>query len=89
MDYNYTDEMKTRLRRIEGQVRGVLRMMEEGKSCKEVVAQLSAVRNASDKAIAQIVAENLHQCILAEQAAGNQDTGKMVKEAVELLVKSH
>ncbi|MES7204622.1 metal-sensitive transcriptional regulator, partial [Cutibacterium acnes] len=77
----------TRLRRIEGQVRGVLRLMEEGKSCKEVVAQLSAVRNASDKAIAQIVAENLQQCIMAEHAAGN-DTGKMVKEAVELLVKS-
>ncbi|GIO51844.1 metal-sensitive transcriptional regulator [Paenibacillus cellulositrophicus] len=88
MDYNYTDEMKTRLRRIEGQIRGVLRLMDEGKSCKEVVSQLSAVRNASDKAIAQIVAENLQQCILAEQAAGNMDTGKMVKEAVELLVKS-
>ncbi|UUZ90764.1 metal-sensing transcriptional repressor [Paenibacillus sp. P25] len=67
MNYEYTDEIKTRLRRIEGQVRGVLRLMEEGKSCKEVVAQLSAVRNASDKAIAQIVAENLQQCILAEQ----------------------
>ncbi|MBB3129644.1 DNA-binding FrmR family transcriptional regulator [Paenibacillus rhizosphaerae] len=88
MEYNYTDEMKTRLRRIEGQIRGVLRLMDEGKSCKEVVSQLSAVRNASDKAIAQIVAENLQQCILAEQAAGNMDTGKMVKEAVELLVKS-
>ncbi|KIL39332.1 cytoplasmic protein [Gordoniibacillus kamchatkensis] len=87
MNYEYSDEIKTRLRRIEGQVRGVLRLMEEGKTCKEVVAQLSAVRNASDKAIAQIVAENLQQCILAEQAAGN-DTGKMVKEAVELLVKS-
>jgi len=89
MDYNYPDEMKTRLRRIEGQVRGVLRMMEEGQSCKEVVAQLSAVRNASDKAIAQIVAENLHLCILAEQAEGNQNTEKMVKEAIALLVKSH
>lgn len=89
MDYNYSDEMKTRLRRIEGQVRGVLRMMEEGQTCKEVVAQLSAVRNASDKAIAQIVAENLHQCILAEQAEGNQNTEKMVKEAIALLVKSH
>lgn len=89
MDYNYPDEMKTRLRRIEGQVRGVLRMMEEGQPCKEVVAQLSAVRNASDKAIAQIVAENLHQCILAEQAEGKQNTEKMVKEAIALLVKSH
>lgn len=87
MDYNYGDDIKKRLRRIEGQIGGVLRMMDEQKSCKEVVAQLSAVRNASDKAIAQIVAENLQRCLLEEQAAG-RDTGKMVKEAVELLVKS-
>ncbi|MNI60293.1 hypothetical protein D3C73_1154940 [compost metagenome] len=64
-----------------------MRLMEEGKSCKEVVSQLSAVRNASDKAIAQIVAENLQQCLLTEQEAG-RDTDKLVKEAIELLVKS-
>lgn len=87
MDYEYSNELKTRLRRIEGQVRGVLRLMDEGKTCKEVVSQLSAVRNASDKAIAQIVAENLHQCIVDELAEG-RDSSKMVKEAVELLVKS-
>ncbi|MNI14107.1 Copper-sensing transcriptional repressor CsoR [compost metagenome] len=87
MEYNYTNEMKTRLRKIEGQIRGVLRLMEEGKSCKDVVGQLAAVRNASDKAMALIVAENLQQCILEEQAAGG-DTSKLVKEAVELLVKS-
>ncbi|GEB33976.1 MULTISPECIES: metal-sensitive transcriptional regulator [Brevibacillus] len=87
MDYNYGDDIKRRLRKIEGQIRGVLRMMDEQKSCKEVVAQLSAVRNASDKAIAQIVAENLQRCLLEEQALGG-DTSKMVKEAVELLVKS-
>ncbi|WP_226000083.1 metal-sensitive transcriptional regulator [Paenibacillus sp. BJ-4] len=87
MDYNYSDELKTRLRRIEGQVRGVLRLMDEGKSCKDVVSQLSAVRNASDKAIAQIVAENLQRCILEEQETGG-DTDKLVKEAIQLLVKS-
>ncbi|WP_379319944.1 metal-sensitive transcriptional regulator [Paenibacillus puldeungensis] len=78
--------MKRRLKRIEGQVRGVLRLMEEGKPCKEVVCQLSAVRNAADKAMAQMVAENLQQCILEEQEQGG-DTGKLVQEAVELLVK--
>ncbi|PYE45430.1 metal-sensitive transcriptional regulator [Paenibacillus barcinonensis] len=88
MEYNYTDSLKTRLRRIEGQVRGVLRLMDEGKPCKEVVAQLSAVRNASDRALAQMVAENLQQCIMAEQEAGGKDTDKLVKEAIELLVKS-
>ncbi|MGZ0051387.1 metal-sensitive transcriptional regulator [Brevibacillus gelatini] len=87
MEYNYGDDIKKRLRKIEGQIRGVLKMMDEQKSCKEVVAQLSAVRNASDRAIAQIVAENLQRCLLDEQANGG-DTSKMVKEAVELLVKS-
>lgn len=87
MEYNYSDEIKTRLRRIEGQVRGVLRLMDEAKPCKDVVSQLSAVRNAADKAIAQIVAENLKQCLLAEAAEGG-DPDRLVKEAVELLVKS-
>ena len=87
MEYSYTEEMKTRLRRIEGQVRGVLRLMEEGKSCKDIVSQLSAVRNASDKAIANIVVENLQQCMLDGQASG-RETSKLVQEAVALLVKS-
>lgn len=86
-EHLYSEEVKRRLKRIEGQVRGVLRMMEEGKPCKEVVVQLSAVRSATDKALAQIVADNLQQCILEEQAQGG-DTAHLVKEAVELLVKS-
>ncbi|EOS54780.1 metal-sensitive transcriptional regulator [Paenibacillus barengoltzii] len=86
-EHLYSEEVKRRLKRIEGQVRGVLRMMEEGKPCKEVVGQLSAVRSATDKALAQIVADNLQQCILEEQAQGG-DTAHLVKEAVELLVKS-
>ncbi|GIP54210.1 MULTISPECIES: metal-sensitive transcriptional regulator [Paenibacillus] len=86
-EIQYSDDLKRRLKRIEGQVRGVLRLMEEGKSCKDVVSQLSAVRNASDKAIAQIVADNLQHCLLKEQAEGHT-TEKLVKEAVELLVKS-
>ncbi|WP_029193954.1 metal-sensitive transcriptional regulator [Paenibacillus alginolyticus] len=83
----YDDNTVRRLKRMEGQVRGILKMMEEGKNCKDVVAQLSAVRSAADKAMAYIVAVNLEQCILEEKEKGN-DTGKLVQEAVELLVKS-
>ncbi|NDI34726.1 metal-sensitive transcriptional regulator [Chengkuizengella sediminis] len=83
----YGEDVKRRLKRLEGQVRGVLNMMEEGKPCKDVVSQLSAVRSAADKAIAYIVAVNLEDCILEEQEKGN-DTSKLVKEAVDLLVKS-
>lgn len=79
--------MKHRLKRIEGQVRGVLRMMGEDVNCKDIVSQLTAIRSAVDKATANIVATNLEQCIIEEQAAG-KDTNKLVKEAVELLVKS-
>ncbi|WP_110114442.1 metal-sensitive transcriptional regulator [Bacillus sp. CGMCC 1.16541] len=83
----YTDQTKNRLKRIEGQVRGVLRMMEEDKNCKDVVTQLSAVRSAVDRTIAQIVATNLEQCILERQEAG-EETAKIVEEAISLLVKS-
>ncbi len=87
MNAQYDEDVKRRLRRVEGQVRGVLKMMEEDKNCKDVVSQLSAVRSAVDKAIAYVVAVNLEKCILEEQESGN-DTGKMVQEAVELLIKS-
>lgn len=87
MNMNYDNDVKRRLRRVEGQVRGVLKMMEEKKNCKDVVSQLSAVRSAVDKAIAYIVAVNLEQCILEEKEAG-KDTSKLVQEAVELLIKS-
>lgn len=83
----YDENVMRRLKRMEGQVRGVIKMMEERKDCKDVVAQLSAVRSAADKAMAYVVAVNLEQCILDEQAKGN-DTSKVVQEAVELLVKS-
>lgn len=83
----YDDDMKRRLSRAEGQVRGVLKMMEEGKNCKDVVSQLSAVRSAIDKTLALVVAVNLEQCIMEEQEAG-RDSSKLVKEAVELLIKS-
>lgn len=72
---------------MEGQVRGILKMMEEEKNCKDVVSQLSAVRSAVDKTMAHIVAVNLEKCIVEEREAG-KDTGKLVQEAVELLIKS-
>jgi DNA-binding FrmR family transcriptional regulator len=85
MEYN--KEIKNRLKRIEGQVKGVLGMMEQGKDCKSVIAQLAAARNAIDRAIAVIVSSNLEHCIRESIEKGEQ-TEHFVKEAVELLVKS-
>ncbi len=54
---------ENRLKRIEGQVRGVLRMMEEGKDCREVITQLTASRSALDRTIGLVVGTNLEQCL--------------------------
>lgn len=87
--YEYDINIRKRLRRVEGQVRGVLQMMDDGKNCKEVVSQLTAVRNAVDKAIAHIVANNLSQCIVEEQNSGSsEEINKLVQQAVELMIKS-
>ena len=55
MEYN--QDIKNRLKRIEGQIRGVLRMIEEEKDCKEVITQLTASRSAMDRTIGLIVNE--------------------------------
>ncbi len=84
---HYGEDVKRRLRRAEGQIRGVLKMMDDDQHCKDVVSQLSAVRSAIDKTMAIIVATNLEKCIVEQRQAG-QDSGKLVQEAVELLIKS-
>lgn len=84
---DYSNEVKNRLKRVEGQIRGILRMMEEEKDCKSVTSQLSAARTAVDRSIALIVAENLQQC-LKESDENEEDTSQLVQEAIDLLVKS-
>ncbi|WML49707.1 metal-sensitive transcriptional regulator [Neobacillus sp. PS3-34] len=83
----YEKEVKNRLRRIEGQVKGVLSMMEQGKDCRDIITQLSAARSAIDRAMGVIVSKNLEQCV-RENVEKGESTEHLVKEAVELLIKS-
>ncbi|MFC0274197.1 metal-sensitive transcriptional regulator [Metabacillus herbersteinensis] len=85
MEYN--DQMKNRVKRMEGQLRGILKMMEEDKDCKEVITQLSAVRSAVDRTIGVIVSSNLVECVQEAEQNGVK-TDDLIKEAVNLLVKS-
>ena len=62
-------------------------MMEDEKECKDVVSQMTAVRNAVDRTAALIVSTNLAQCIRDEEESGNSSED-LIKEAVNLLVKS-
>ena len=85
MEYN--SKVKSRVKRMEGQLRGILKMMDEGRDCKEVITQLSAVRSASDRTIGVIVSGNLvEECV--KQADGNEAMNNQIQEAVNLLVKS-
>lgn len=85
---NYDDQMKNRVKRIEGQLRGILRMMEERKDCKDVITQLSAARTAIDRTIGVVVSSNLVECVQKANESGSGNTEELVKEAVNLLVKS-
>ncbi|WP_332631964.1 metal-sensitive transcriptional regulator [Halalkalibacter flavus] len=85
MEYN--DKIKHSVKRVEGQVKAILRMMEEEKDCKELVVQLSAARNALDRTIGLIVSTNLEHCV-REQIEKGEDTESLIQDAVNLLVKS-
>lgn len=86
MDYN--DQMKNRVKRIEGQLRGILRMMEENKDCKEVITQLSAARTAIDRTIGVVVSSNLVKCVQEANQQDGRSTEEIIQDAVNLLVKS-
>ncbi|MDE3839993.1 cytoplasmic protein [Bacillus methanolicus] len=83
----YEKSIKNRLKRIEGQIKGVLSMMEQRKDCRDIVIQLSAARNAIDRTIGVIVSTNLEHCV-RESIEKGEGTEHLVKEAVELLIKS-
>ncbi|MDY0404253.1 metal-sensitive transcriptional regulator [Virgibacillus sp. 179-BFC.A HS] len=85
---NYDDQMKNRVKRIEGQLRGILRMMEESKDCKDIITQLSAARTAIDRTIGVVVSSNLVECVQKTNETKEGSTENLVKEAVNLLVKS-
>ncbi|MBD8028012.1 metal-sensitive transcriptional regulator [Ureibacillus sp. Re31] len=84
---SYDDKIKNRIKRLEGQLRGIMKMMEEGKDCKSVITQLSAVRSGVDRSIGLIVSQNLINCI--REAEGDENAmNDSIKEAVNLFVKS-
>jgi DNA-binding FrmR family transcriptional regulator len=75
-------EVVTRLKRVQGQVAGIISMIEEGRDCGEVVTQLAAVSRALDRAGFKVVANGLQQCASAE---GRGEKPPMSAEQLEKL----
>lgn len=57
------DQLVTRLKRAEGQLRGVQRMIEGGEECKRVLAQLAAVKSAVDQVGLLLITDRLRSCV--------------------------
>ena len=73
------DAVANRLRRAQGQIGGVLRMIEQGRDCKDIVTQLVAVNHALDQAGFAIIASSLKQCLAAPGGADSEDAQNLEK----------
>jgi DNA-binding FrmR family transcriptional regulator len=68
-----------RIKRAQGQLAGVLRLLEEGRDCEDVVTQLAAVSKALDRAGFVIVATGMQQCLTSGDDVDSVDVKKMEK----------
>ena len=68
-----------RLRRAQGQIGGVLRMIEQGRECEDIVTQLAAVNHAMDRAGFALIASSLKQCLAQPDGADSADAKSLEK----------
>ena len=73
-----------RLRRVQGQIGGIVRMIEEGRDCSDVVTQLAAASRALDRAGFKIIATGMRQCMVQ----GDAGTRRLNEEELERLFLS-
>ena len=66
-----------RLRRAQGQIGGVIKMIEEGRDCADVVTQLSAASRALDRAGFKIIADGLQQCLANTSGTADADRAQL------------
>lgn len=83
----YNKKMINRIHRIQGQLNGVIKMMEEEKNCKDVISQLSASKSSIQRLMGIIISENLVECVKMSEE-NSEDSQVLINEAVELLIKS-
>jgi DNA-binding FrmR family transcriptional regulator len=79
------DTIQQRLRKIEGQVRGLARMLDEGRDCDEILTQLMAVRSALDGVASQIVVQHCQECVKSMPSDESTDSvGRTVRSLLKL-----
>lgn len=68
-----------RLKRAQGQIGGIIRMIEDGRDCREIVTQLAAVSKALDRAGFAVIAAGLRQCLTEDPDGNGVDTSSLEK----------
>jgi DNA-binding FrmR family transcriptional regulator len=76
-----------RLRRIEGQVRGLQRMIEEDKYCIDILTQVSAATKALQAVALGLLEEHLAHCVTEAVAQGGDEAAEKVREASEAIAR--
>jgi len=81
------DEYLTRLRRIEGQARGLQRMVEDEKYCIDILTQVSAMTKALQSVALGLLEEHMSSCLVAAAAAGGEEADEKVREAAAAIAR--
>jgi DNA-binding FrmR family transcriptional regulator len=81
------DDYVRRLRRIEGQARGLQRMVEEEKYCIDILTQISAITKALQSVGLGLLEEHLGHCVVDAAAAGGKDAEVKLKEANDAIAR--
>lgn len=79
-----TEDVQKRLRRAEGQLRGVQRLLDEGADCKDVITQLTAAQAALHRTGLRLVSAGMRHCLANPEQAGAE--GASVEEMEELFL---
>jgi DNA-binding FrmR family transcriptional regulator len=85
--YDDKDDVLGRLRRIEGQVRGLQRMVENDEYCIDILTQITAASNALKKVAVGLLDDHIRHCVIHETESG-KDMVREATAAIERLVKA-
>jgi len=81
------EQLQKRLHRIEGQVRGIERMVDEDRYCIDVLTQISAVQAALDKVALGLMDQHAHHCIIDSESGEAHDKTEELMAAVGRLMR--
>ena len=87
IESGHKDDYLKRLRRIEGQARGLQRMVEEEKYCIDILTQISAITKALQSVGLGLLEEHLSHCVVDAAAVGGRDAEVKMKEATDAIAR--